>query len=388
MACICGRSYWTTVFAKSSRTASKRATGRQRTGGRRRADHAPLPSGPPVAGRRAFVLPDGHLERVDVVRGDRQAVAEDASEVLDAGVQAGELGQLVERAVAIALDDRVERRVDGVDVDEVPVLVEARPLVARLDLVVMGVQLVLAAPVAADEEVLRDQVAPHRDAVARRAHRATAAARRSPAHEVAEHAPADELDAERAHVPRQPGIAQSLEVLDPLAPVGGDRAQLGRIRRRMRHDDGHAGRELLERALRALQPALRGLVERQHPEVVEHGQPVALAALDRAPATAPRASRAAASRARARRCARREREVVVGEAGVQARAHVRVDVRDVDPGGERAVDLRLDLGARGGAVDARPGVLVAMEADPRRRSGRSRDRSSRSAPSGSRPIRS
>ena len=85
-------------------------------------------------------------------------VGDDAREALQRRVFAGELGQLVEHAIAIALDDAVEARLDLGDVQQVAVPVEAIALEDRLESIVVRVGLILAPPVAADQEVLRDEV--------------------------------------------------------------------------------------------------------------------------------------------------------------------------------------------------------------------------------------
>ena len=71
--------------------------------------------------------PRRSLRARDVRRVDREPVGRDSREVLDAGVQALELGEVVQRAVAVALDDGVQPLRDDVDVDEEPMLVEVGP---------------------------------------------------------------------------------------------------------------------------------------------------------------------------------------------------------------------------------------------------------------------
>ena len=79
--------------------------------------------------------------------------------MFDAGVEPRELGQIVEGVVAVVIHEPGECPLDLDDVDQVAVLVEVIALEAQFEHVVMRVQVVLRAPVTADEEVLGDEIA-------------------------------------------------------------------------------------------------------------------------------------------------------------------------------------------------------------------------------------
>src|SRR5690606_27058128 len=108
----------------------------------------------------ALVLPELHLEAKPLERRSlAQVLVQHARESLEARIDAGERRQLVERPVAEPGDGFLERGLEIDDVGEVAVAIEVFAAQQHLNLVVMAVLVVLRAPVAADEEVTRDEVA-------------------------------------------------------------------------------------------------------------------------------------------------------------------------------------------------------------------------------------
>ena len=87
-----------------------------------------------------------------------QVLADDAREVLDAGIQAFELGPLVEQSIGKAIADAAQLGFDFDDIGEVAVLVEPAAVEAQLEHVVVGMQGVFGAPITTDQVVLGDDI--------------------------------------------------------------------------------------------------------------------------------------------------------------------------------------------------------------------------------------
>src|SRR5690606_31555187 len=114
----------------------------------------------------AFVLPELHFQGESVEHRPRAKVLpQHAGKALEAGVQPLERRQLVEGPVAVATDGLLEGGLELDDVGKIAVPVERVAAKQHLHLVVVAVLVVLRAPVAADEEMSRDEVARDRESI-------------------------------------------------------------------------------------------------------------------------------------------------------------------------------------------------------------------------------
>ena len=95
---------------------------------------------------------------IDLTDVGGKRLAEDAAEILYAGVEPFEFGDLVEGVIAVAGDERLQGLLDIDDIYQVAVTIELHPLKLELDLVMVGVKLVLGTPIATDEKMLGDEI--------------------------------------------------------------------------------------------------------------------------------------------------------------------------------------------------------------------------------------
>jgi hypothetical protein len=78
--------------------------------------------------------------------------------MLDAGVKPGELGELVERFIAVASDQLFKHALDLDDIDQVTVRIQLVTVQPQLDLGVVRVQVVFGSPITAGQLVPGNEI--------------------------------------------------------------------------------------------------------------------------------------------------------------------------------------------------------------------------------------